>query len=173
MRIAYFVDSLPPRTDGVSNTFIQLVNTLQSENLEYFFFSPFKPDDSYSWSERVEQVISVPMFLYPDYRLVLPVQRKIFERLDNYKPDLIHATSPTFLGRMGLNYAQKKGIPAVSSYHTHFISYFKYYGFGLFEALGWNILKWFYNRFDRVYVPSYTTAKELTVKGFEKIELSW
>jgi glycosyltransferase involved in cell wall biosynthesis len=171
MRIAYFVDSLPPRTDGVSNTFIQLVNTLQSENLEYFFFSPFKPDDNYSWSERVEQVFSVPLFLYTDYRLVLPVQRKIFERLDNYKPDLIHATSPTFLGRMGLNYAQKKGIPAVSSFHTHFISYFKYYGFGLFEALGWNILKWFYNRFDRVYVPSQTTAKELTVKGFEKIEL--
>lgn len=171
MRIAYFVDSLPPRTDGVSNTFIQLVNTLQSENLEYFFFSPFKPDDNYSWSERVEQVFSVPLFLYTDYRFVLPMQRKIFERLEDYRPDLIHATSPTFLGRMGLNYAQKKGIPAVSSYHTHFTSYFKYYGFGLFETLGWNILKWFYNRFDRVYVPSQSTAKELTDKGFEKIEI--
>jgi glycosyltransferase involved in cell wall biosynthesis len=171
IRIAYFADSLPPRTDGVSKTFVQLVNTLQSENLEYFFFSPFKPDDNYYWNERVEQVFSVPIFFYTDYRIVLPIQRKIFERLDNYKPDLIHATSPTFLGRMGLSYAKKRGIPAVSSYHTNFIYYFKYYGFSLFEAFGWNILKWFYNRFDRVYVPSQSTAKELSDKGFKKIEL--
>jgi glycosyltransferase involved in cell wall biosynthesis len=171
IRIAYFADSLPPRTDGVSKTFVQLVNTLQSENLEYLFFSPFKPNDDYSWNKRVEQVFSVPLFFYTDYRLVLPVHKKIFERLDDYKPDLIHATSPTFLGRMGLSYAQKNGIPAVSSYHTHFIYYFKYYGFGFFEDLGWNILKWFYNRFDRVYVPSRSTAKELAEKGFKKIEL--
>lgn len=171
MKIAFFADSLPPSTDGVSRTLVQLVNTLQQEQMDFYFFSPFKPDATYFWTEKVDQVSSIPLILYSDYRISLPDQRKIFERLDEFKPDIVHSTSPTFLGQVGLNYARKKGIPAVSSYHTHFVSYFKYYGFALFENLGWNFLKWFYNQFDRVYAPSQSTVKELERKGFEKIEL--
>ena len=171
MKIAYFADSLPPSIDGVARTFLQLVNTLRAQNLDYYFFSPFKPGESELWNEKVDQVTSIPLFLYTDYRISLPAQRKVFERLDSFKPDIVHVSSPTFLGQMGLNYARKRNIPAVSSYHTHFVSYFKYYGFALFEKFGWNFVKWFYNRFDRVYVPSPSTAKELEYRGFENLEL--
>ncbi len=171
MRVAYFADSLPPRTDGVARTFAQLVNTLHDEQLEYHFFSPFKPDDQYFWKKNVDQVFSVPLFLYSDYRIGLPSSHRIYDQLDSFKPNIIHVTSPTYLGQLGLKYGQRRGIPVVSSYHTHFVLYLKYYGFQRFESLGWQILKKFYNQFDCVYVPSPSTAQELEERGFENIEL--
>jgi hypothetical protein len=98
MKIAYFADSLPPSIDGVARTFLQLVNTLRAQNLDYYFFSPFKPGESELWNEKVDQVTSIPLFLYTDYRISLPAQRKVFERLDSFKPDIVHVSSPTFLG---------------------------------------------------------------------------
>jgi glycosyltransferase involved in cell wall biosynthesis len=62
-------------------------------------------------------------------------------------------------------------IPAVSSYHTNFVSYFKYYGFDFASDAGWSYLKWFYNRFQKIYVPSHDTARELTSKGFDNVDL--
>lgn len=171
MKVAYFADSLPPSTDGVARTFTQLVNTLHEERLEYHFFSPFKPNEQYFWTNNVDRVFSVPLFLYSDYRIGLPSSHRIYDLLNSYKPDIIHVTSPTPLGQLGLKYGQKHSIPVVSSYHTHFVSYFKYYGFQKFESLGWKILKRFYNQFDCVYVPSPSTAQELENRGFENIEL--
>ncbi|HEM49351.1 MAG TPA: glycosyltransferase family 1 protein, partial [Caldithrix sp.] len=171
MKVAYFADSLPPSTDGVARTFTQLVNTLHEERLEYHFFSPFKPNEQYFWKNNVDQVFSVPLFLYNHYRIGLPASHRIYDQLDSFKPDIIHVTSPTPLGQLGLKYAQKRGIPVVSSYHTHFVSYFKYYGLQKLEPIGWQILKKFYNQFDCVYVPSPSTAEELEIRGFENIEL--
>lgn len=171
MKVTYFADSLPPSTDGVARTFAQLVTTLNDEQLEYHFFSPFKPDNQYIWTDKVDQVFSVPLFLNNHYRIGLPAKHRIYDQLDTFKPDIIHVTSPTLLGQAGLKYGQRRGIPVVSSYHTHFVSYFKYYGLQKLEPVGWQILKKFYNQFDCVYVPSPSTAEELMKRGFENIEL--
>jgi len=173
MKVAYFTESLPPQTDGVARTLVNLAHTLELKNVEFRFFSPFKPDDSVPWNEKVYKVTSVPFILYKDYRFSLPIldRLELEDVLDSFKPDIVHATSPTALGVMGLNYAIRSNIPAVSSYHTHFVSYFKYYGLTRVESVGWNYLKWFYNQFKRIFVPSKSTADELYEKGFENIEL--
>ena len=171
MKVAYFTESLPPKSDGVARTLANLTQTLHSRNIEYRFFCPFMPDQKTSLQERVFKVSSVPFLPYPYYRLSLPVLHNLFGYLDDFEPDIIHVASPTFLGKAGLNYALNKKLPAVSSYHTHFVSYFKYYGFQLMENVGWNYLKWFHNQFSRTFVPSPSTARELIDKGFENIDL--
>jgi len=171
MRIAYFTESLPPKTDGVAKSMQKLAETLESKNIDFHFFCPFKPNGEVSWSEKVYKVSSVPFLLYREYRVGIPMGMDLSGILDRFQPDLIHAACPTPLGFAAVNYARKRKIPAVSSYHTHFVSYFKYYGFGLFENQGWTYLKWFYNQFERIYVPSTSTANELKTKGFENIEL--
>lgn len=171
MKIAYFTESLPPSTDGVAKTLTRLANSLIDRKIEFRFFSPFKPQLDVEWTDRVVKMGSIPFLLYPDYRVSLPWRDGIYENLNDFQPDIIHATSPTPLCSMGLKYAEKKGIPAVSSYHTHFVDYFKYYGFRRFENVGWNYLKWFYNRFRRIYVPSPSSAVDLKNRGFENLEL--
>lgn len=171
MNIAYFTESLPPKTDGVAKSMQKLAETLQSKQVNFHFFCPFKPEENNFWMDKVYQVSSLPFLLYPEYRVGIPEKANLQRMLDEFHPDLIHVASPTPMGQFGLRYARKHQIPAVSSYHTHFVDYFKYYGFGLFENQGWSYLKWFYNQFNRIYVPSQNTANQLKQKGFENIEL--
>lgn len=171
MRIAFFVDSLPPNTDGVSHTFSQLVKTLDSELIDYRFFSPFKPNKTIPWNVRVRDIAYIPFPFYPAYRIGLPMFENLYNDLDEFQPDLIHATSPTPLGIVGLNYAESHNLPVVSSYHTHFVHYFHYYGFRLLENLGWTYLRWFHNRSLLTLAPTDNVAKELLKKGFREVDI--
>lgn len=172
MKVVYFTESLPPNTDGVQRTLCYLIETLESEKVDYKFYSPFKPDNNIQWTSKVRKIISVPFLLYKDYRVGIPYFSGLKSELDNYKPDIIHITSPTLLGNYGLSYAKKRGIKAVSSYHTHFSSYITYYGFPKkLEETAWSYFKWFYNQFDRIYAPSPSAVKELGSRGIGNVEL--
>jgi len=171
MRIAYFADSLPPRIDGVSRTYINLADTLQEKEIDFCFFSPFKPNDEFLWTDKVEQVSSVPLFVYTDYKIGIPSKKHLYNKLDSFKPDLIHTSSPTYLGILGADYAAKRKIPAVSVYHTDFTSYFKYYKIKKAEKLGWQYLQWFYKQFTKIYAPSLSSCRQLIELGFNNIEL--
>lgn len=171
MRIVYFTESLPPNTDGVSHTFSRLADTLLAEGVEFRFYSPIKPDDSIDWSARVQKLKSVPIPMYDYYRIAVPPFEHVRAELDAFQPDLIHCTTPTPLGILGFKYAKENGIPAVSSYHTHFVSYFKYYGYQFVENVGWSILRWFHNKFEATYVPTKNVARELRRKGFSNLRL--
>lgn len=170
MRIAYFTDSLPPLTDGVSRTLSYLKKTLESEKLVYKFYSPFRPDDP-EWSEFVYKIISVPFPLYTRYRLSLPPFHDLEYSLDKFKPDIIHVCSPFLSGLAAYQYARRRKIPIVNSFHTRFVSYCKYYGLERIEPYSWRYLRWFYNRGDMSFVPSVTTIRELREMGFDNLTL--
>jgi glycosyltransferase involved in cell wall biosynthesis len=171
MKIAFFTESLPPMTDGVVNTLCRLVNTLEAEKIDYRFYSPFKPGREFPWADRVSKVASFPLPLHEDYRVGLPYFHGLFSQLDAFDPDLVHVVSPTLLGLYGLSYAQKRNIPAVSSYHTHFVRYFQYYGLDQVEDFGWQYLRWFHNQSARTYAPTPSTVSELSTRGFQSLEL--
>ncbi|MCJ7681341.1 MAG: glycosyltransferase family 1 protein [Candidatus Aminicenantes bacterium] len=172
MKIAYFMDTLPPHYDGVVNSFLRLIDTLEKENVDFKFISPFMPAKEFSWSHRVFKVFSVPFILYKDYRVGIPYFNRTTPELDQYQPDLVHVVSPTILGIFGLKYAKRRKIPVVSSYHTNYVSYLKYYGFPeKIEEVSWDYFRWFYNQFDRVYAPSPTTARELQGQGIIDVDL--
>lgn len=170
MKVAYFTESLPPLVDGVSHTLSYLQKSLETEKVDYKFFSPFLPTDE-SWAGKVVPVLSVPFPLYTKYRIALPVFHDLRHFLKRFTPDIIHICSPFFLGFFAYQYAAEAGIPVVNSFHTRFVSYLKYYGLGWFEPYGWRYLKWFYNRGDTCLVPSETTKRELESRGFSNLTL--
>lgn len=172
MKIAYFIDTLPPHYDGVVNTICYLIKSLQSESINFTLFSSFKPDKQFDWAEQVHKVVSVPIIFYRDYRLGLPYFQGIYSKIDEFKPDLIHAVGPSPLSHYGIRYAKKRNIKVVASYHTNFISYFPYYKIPRSaEKLGIFLQNRFYNLCDRVYVPSNHTLEELRNLGIKRIEL--
>jgi len=172
MKIAFFTDALPPHFDGVVNSILHLIDTLEKEKVDFRCFSPFMPGEDVEWRERVSKIFSIPFILYSDYKLAIPYVNRLSSQLDAFHPDLVHVVSPTLLGFYGLKYAKKRNIKVVASYHTHFVSYLTYYGFHKnLERVGWSYLRWFYNQFDRVYVPSLNVSQELKRYGFKRIEL--
>jgi glycosyltransferase involved in cell wall biosynthesis len=119
----------------------------------------------------VVRLPSLPFPAYDYYRFALPFLHGLDADLDRFGPDLIHAVNPTLLGLWALGYADRRGIPVVSSFHTDFIAYFRYYGIGLLEEVGWRYLVWFYNRCDATYAPSATTVATLQGRGIRRVEL--
>lgn len=171
MTIVYFSESLPPLVDGVTLTLGHLFETLEKRGIEFRIYSPFDPGERVGWSSRVQTMPSMVFPLYRDYRLSLPPGPTIARQIDALAPQLIHVVSPTPVAIWAQRYAARRGVPIVTSFHTDFVSYFRYYGFGRFEEQGWAYLRWFYNRCARVYVPSSTTGRELQERGIQGIEL--
>jgi len=170
MRIAYFTESLPPLTDGVSRTLSNLRETLESANIEYIFYSPFRSENP-EWGDKVYKILSVPFPLYKRYRFSLPIFHDLKYSLDKFQPDIIHVCSPFFSGLSAYNYAKERNIPIVNSFHTRFVSYCEYYGYGWAEPYCWRYLRWFYNRGNMTFVPSLATIRELSEKGFNNLKL--
>jgi glycosyltransferase involved in cell wall biosynthesis len=77
----------------------------------------------------------------------------------------VHLATPDLLGFRAMRWAQANDIQIVSSYHTHFTSYLKYYNLNMLELLGWKYLVWFYSQCKHIYVPSPSMADELNDKG--------
>jgi phosphatidylinositol alpha 1,6-mannosyltransferase len=171
MRVAYFTESLHPHVDGVSRTLSRLYGSLERRAIDFRIYSPFVPGSEVSWSSRVRGVPYVRFPPYPAYRVSLPTTRRIRSDLRNFNPDLVHVVSPTPLAFRAQGLARELGIPVVASFHTHFVSYFRYYGIGRLEPLGWWWLRTFYRRCRRVYVPSESMAAELEAHGLNDLEI--
>lgn len=171
MKVAYFTESLLPLVDGVSLTLARLFDTLELNDVDFRIYSPFQPPDSISWSGRVRPVRFFRFPLYPDYRVSIPSFKKLQVDLDAFAPDLIHVVSPTPTAVRAQRYARQRGIPVVSSFHTHFVSYFRFYHVGWLESGGWRFLRWFYGRCDRVFAPSRSIIDELASHGIHNVDL--
>lgn len=169
MRIAYFAESIPPMTDGVSRTMGRLFATLDSRDLPYRVYAPVRPETPFSLRERTQVLPSVPFGLYKYYRISFPCRQQLIQDLDRFSPDLVHCTSPTPAAWEALDYCRKRRITVVASYHTQFVDYLKYYGIRALEGAGWLYLKWFYNHFRAVFAPSPTIIRDLANRGFRNL----
>lgn len=171
MRIAYFTESLLPHVDGVSRTLAQLFATLERQGVEFRVWSPFQPGPEVSWSVRVRPVRYVRFPPYPDYRVSVPWTGNVDRELEDWRPELVHLVSPTPMGVWARRWARERGVPVVASFHTHFVSYARFYGLGGIEEVGWMLMRRFYRPLARVYVPSRVVIQELAEHGIRNTEL--
>ncbi len=164
-RIAIFTGNYNHIRDGVSNTLNRLVGHLGKRGYEVLVFGPWTPRPAMEHVGEFEPVYSIPAPGRPEYRITMGFPSANKQRLRDFDPDLIHIATPDLLGFRALRYAMKHNIPVVSSYHTHFTSYLKYYRLGLLERPLWKYLHWFYRNSRHLYVPSPATMQELRKEG--------
>ena len=171
MRIAYCTESLPPLVDGVTRTLSELVTTLRETGHEFTFLSAVQPDPGLLWRDRVHTVPSVPFPLYPYYRVCLPAARTLDPLLDRFGPDIVHVVTPSLLGLYGVRYARRRGIPVVASFHTDFVTLFRYYGLRSLERLGHHLARRFYGQCAVTLAPSRYQAAKLQAHGIGNVAL--
>ncbi|MGH7463987.1 MAG: glycosyltransferase family 4 protein [Longimicrobiales bacterium] len=171
MRIVFFTESLLPLVDGVSHTLGHLFAALEVEGIDFRVYAPFTPPADVSWLRCTRRVRSFTFPLYRDYRISLPGGSRVAAELDAYQPDIVHVVSPTPMAVWAQQYARTRGIPVVATFHTHFVSYFPYYGVRRFERMGWNILRWFYGRCTATFAPSAGIVEELHAHGIDNVTL--
>lgn len=171
MRVAYFSECLPPHTDGVARTLSNLMESLRAREVDFRVVSGAEWDGSAWWADRVFRVPAASLFLYPDYKVGWPGMPGLTRMLDRFEPEIVHAANPTPNGVFAAHYARRRGIPAVTTYHTRFTAYLPYYGLGSLEPMIWGFLRWFHGLFDVTYAPTEAAARELREQGIGNVQI--
>src|SRR5207244_8525256 len=109
---------------------------------------------AFPWVTRGRSIANMPFPLYRSYRMALPIARSLDPVLDRFAPDVVHVVTPSFLGLYGVRYGRRRGVPVVASFHTDFVSLFRYYGLRWLEGLGRRLMRRFYNRCALTLAPS-------------------
>jgi len=125
MKIGIFTDSYKPYTSGV----VTSINTFKEElgrlGHDVYIFAPNYPN--YEEEERhVYRYYSLPAPTNPDYTLAIPVYPGMRNLLSRLELDIIHVHSPFTMGRVGLHYAKRYGLPLLFTYHTLYDEYVHY-----------------------------------------------
>lgn len=167
-RIALFTGAYNHIADGVSLTLNRLVAYLERNGSEVLVFAPTVENPPVQHAGTLIPVPSISAPGRPEYRVSLGLPPSVRKQLAAFKPTIFHIATPDVLGFRALRLAKKWGIPAVASYHTHFSSYLKYYGFSGMERLLWKYLRYFYNQCEHVYVPSPSMASVLRANGIDR-----
>ncbi|MBN1196352.1 MAG: glycosyltransferase family 1 protein [Candidatus Aminicenantes bacterium] len=169
MRIAIYSGTFKRNQDGATRTLYELTDTLLRNGIETGIWA-------YSLTRQSRKhlslfkVPSIPLILYPDYRISFPLPR-LESELDRFAPDVVHITVPDLMGIHFRNYARKRRIPILSSFHTDFVSYLKSYRLGSFSAPAWKYLQWLYNGTDAVLAPTRETANNLRSHNIRNVSI--
>jgi glycosyltransferase involved in cell wall biosynthesis len=172
MRIVLFSEAFQPQVNGVVRTQVELVRYLGLRGHQVLQAVPY-----YKANPRQDNVVefrAVPFPLYPEMSIVLPhwrFHRREFERVEIFKPDLVHLMSPGVLAYFGQLWSRRHGCPVVASYETDIIRYMRYYGFGRFEPQLWRYLRWLFNNCHHTYAPSQVTKNQLINAGIHDVRV--
>lgn len=170
LKIALFTDTFPPQVNGVSLTLQRWVEHMERRQVETRIFVPRCTSEDPE-KPGVRRSRSIPLFFYPEHRLSFPNPFVIRRELREFRPDLIHVTTPFNMGLMGLHIARKEEIPLVASYHTHFDRYLQYYGLQFLSTWIWHYMRWFHESCEMLLAPSDETKNLLQDRGFSRVEL--
>lgn len=168
LRIAIFTGNYNHVPDGVSLTLNRLVKYLESTGNQVLIFAPTIENPPIKHAGRLVKVGSFSMPGREEYQIAYGFSAGVREELRSFKPDLVHIATPDLTGSQALLYCMEKEIPVVTSYHTHFTSYFEYYNLSLFKSLIWSLFRWFYGNCIHTYVPSESMAEELRRMGISE-----
>jgi glycosyltransferase involved in cell wall biosynthesis len=167
IKVAFFADILTRDHDGAIKTMYQIIDKIPEEQFEFMLCTGTPPEEK--TNHKILQIPSLTLPFNANYKACIPYfnSNKLVKALEEFKPDVIHISTPSPLGFFGLNYAKKNHIPTLSIYHTHFVSYIQYYFNRLpflikpVESIVKNIYQSFYNFCNMVYVPTRQMINEL------------
>jgi glycosyltransferase involved in cell wall biosynthesis len=169
LRLALFTDTFLPQLNGVTRTLDRLVAAVRERGGEALTWTTTDP--CAAADPAVRRLASVPFWGYPQLRLAAPRTGRAVREIRAFAPTLVHAATPFGIGLSGRAAARRLGVPFVSSYHTSFSAYARFYRLGLLAGSGWSYLRWFHNAGLRTYCPTRAVQRELRTHGLRRTRL--
>ena len=134
-KICLMVEPTPfTHVSGYANRFKEMLKFLKKAGDEVDILTvdsktPVKdlPRTHQGFPIRHTQGFTFPLYNHISLTIDLP-EMKGAKIIENFKPDIIHVTSPGFLLFAAMFYARVMKIPLVMSYHTHLPSYGAFWG---------------------------------------------
>ncbi len=161
LRIALFSGNYNYVRDGANKALNQLVGYLLGKGAKVRIYSPTIAKPAFP---ATGDLVSIPSFAIPgreEYRFPLAITARIKQDLAAFNPNIVHTSSPDLVGHRAVTWAHRNALPILSSVHTRFDTYARYYGMGFLEPLMITLLRRYYQRCDALVVPSESMASIL------------
>ncbi|WP_407276040.1 glycosyltransferase family 4 protein [Halothiobacillus sp. DCM-1] len=167
MLISLVTETYAPDINGVATTLAQLHGALVAAGHQVEVICP--RGRSPRENLRALEVPGVPLPFYPEVRLGLPVRRRLRQRWQSMRPDLVHIATEGPLGFAALREAERLGLPVTSSLHTNFHTYTRDYRVGWLSQPVMRYLRWFHNRTALTFIPTAQQSAELSALDFARL----
>jgi glycosyltransferase involved in cell wall biosynthesis len=157
-RLALVTDAWKPQTNGVVNTLVRLVNSLELGGTEVLVIAPGEHR-------------TVPLFSYPEIRIACDPWRAI-PRIRAFRPDAVHVATEGPLGFWTVGWLRRHGLRFTTSFHTR---YAEYLSARLPVPLAWGYqpVRWFHQRAEHTLVSSLSLLEELRTKRVGRRLVHW
>ncbi|HEY7356981.1 MAG TPA: glycosyltransferase family 1 protein [Ktedonobacterales bacterium] len=169
MRVALVTENFLPKIDGVTRTLAMLLEHLQRQRHQAMVLAPDGAPKRYAGAS-VFGTPGLPLPMYPELRILLPPPR-FKHLLGRFQPDIIHVADPMALGAAAIFWAQRLGIPVVSSYHTNLAAYCSYFHLGMLTEPTWTYRRFLHAQCAVTLCPSASTALQLEQRGFSRVQV--
>ncbi|MEM9822873.1 MAG: glycosyltransferase family 1 protein, partial [Bacteroidota bacterium] len=174
IRVAFIADMLVENLDGAIRTMYHLIHRIPKDQFEFLFLCGTPPKEDIGF--EIVALPTTPLPINLSYNMAIPflAEGKMKRSLQHFQPDILHISTPSPLGHYALNYGHAKGIPVLSIYHTHFLTYVDYYLRKvpmMIPPIKQKIIQYtqaFYNRCQLTLVPTPSIINELAAYGVKK-----
>ena len=156
-KILIITDAWYPQTNGVVRTMDNLGQQLKLNGHEVNYITP-------------NEFITIPMPTYPEIRLALNIWPKLYKKIREYNPQVIHISTEGPLGFFGRRYCIKNNIKFTTSYHTKFPDYV-YARTKIPISFSYRFMRFFHKHSQSILVTTKTMKKELSDNGFDNDKL--
>ncbi|MDR5865437.1 glycosyltransferase [Halomonas koreensis] len=125
MNVLMFTNTYLPIVGGVSESVQRLKRQLQAAGHQVLVVAP-RLEGQPDFEADVVRVAAVQHFNGSDFSLPVPIPGQLFDAIEAFEPDLVHAHHPFLLGDTAARAAETYGLPLVFTHHTLYEHYTHY-----------------------------------------------
>lgn len=170
-RVVLFVEPSPfSYISGYKNRYQNFIRYLRELGDEVLVVTTHHGVPEEFYGAKVIGSWSFPLPWYQAVPMSLALSPRIYKEVKNFKPDIIHASSPGIMVIGALIISKLVGVPVVMAYHTHIPMYIPKYTFSWLVKPMWLVIKILHRAADLTLVMSVALGKELRAAGASTAE---
>ena len=170
MRILIATESFLPRSNGVTNSVLKVGTNLKNLGHDVQILAPGKgPFEIQGLNvDRVPSIAvdSLAQVDFPTIRV-----KEIANRINRFKPDVLHLASPFLLGDQARRVAKQDQIPSVAVFQTDVAGFVNHYGLSRISTLVERRIRKIHSTVDLNLAPSTHSMSYLENLGIENIKI--
>ena len=148
LRVALFSGNYNYVRDGANQALNLAMGHAMRQGATVRVYSPTTDTPAFEPTGDLVSVPSIAIPFRPEYKVATGLHGAARRDLEAFNPNVVHISAPELLCHGALKWAEKRGIATVSTVHTRFETYPRYYGVGFLEKPMIRRLTRFYNRHD-------------------------
>jgi len=161
LRIALFSGNYNYLRDGANQALNRLVGYLLAQGAAVRVYSPVVENPAFPPTGDLVAVPSMRMPVRSEFQLPLRLGSRVRRDLAAFAPNVVHISSPDPTSHRAVSWARARRIPVLSSVHTRFDTYPRYYNLAWIEPVVTALLRRLYRRCSALVAPTENFAQLL------------